>query len=179
MRLVTSILPIAICSWLITLAPIARADSLVDKLAAPRAGGASINVGGVTVVFDPPSLSGVPGQVLELSAEFIVPPGWHIYGKPLPEGYTPTAIRMQGAEIAEQSFSFPRPAMVTFADLGETMPVYQNTVRANGKLRLRGDLKPGTYDLVARVELQECDNKICKMPQTASATIPLVIKSTH
>lgn len=177
MRLVTRTNSIAVALLLIALvAPAARADPLMDKLGTPKIG-ASINIGDVTVVLDPPTLSGVPGQMLEVNADFVVPPGWHIYGAPLPEGYTPTAIKMQGDPIAEQSFSFPKPAMVTFADIGETMPVYQNTVRASGKLTLRSDVKPGSYDVIAKVELQECNDKICKMPQSASATIPLVIRS--
>lgn len=176
MRLVTSILSIAICSSLIALAPGARADSIADKLGAPQAADGSIKAGDVTVVFNPPALSGAPGQVIDVSADFIVPSGWHIYGKPLPEGYTPTTVAIEGEPIAKQAFSFPRPAMVTFKDLGETMPVYQDTVRADGKLTLRRDLKPGSYEVTAQVELQECNDKICKMPQSASATIPLLIK---
>lgn len=180
MRLITCIRSIAFCVVFVVAGVLAaRGDSLMDKLGAPQTGAVSIIAGDVTVVINPPTLSGVPGQVLEVSADFVVPPGWHIYGEPLPEGYTPTAIKMQGDAIAEQSFSFPKPAMVTFAGLGETMPVYKDTVRAEGKLRLRPDLKPGSYDVVARVELQECDDKICKMPQSASATIPLVIESAH
>lgn len=160
-------------------APNLRADSLIDKIGAAQNQAASINAGDVTVVINPPKLSGAPGQVIEVSADFKIPSGWHIYGKPLPEGFTPTAIALQSDAIAAQSFTFPKPEMVTFAAEGQTMPVYKDTVRANGKLKVRPDIKPGTYDVIARVELQECNDAICKMPKSASATLALVIKPAH
>lgn len=171
---------VAICAALLTVVgvavTVARADSVMQMLPFPQS---AIRAGGVTVVITPTSLVGAPGREIDVSADFVIPSGWHIYGKPLPEGYTPTAITMESNAIASQSFQFPKPEMVTFAGLGETMPVYKDTVRAAGKLRLRKDLKPGNYSVLAKVEFQECNDTICKLPQSASTTIALVIKSAH
>jgi hypothetical protein len=77
--------------------------------------------------------------------------------------------------VAKQSFNFPKPQMMSFATLGETLPVYQGNLHAGGKLLLRPDLKPGDYQLTGKVDFQECSDSICKIPQSLAFAIPLTI----
>lgn len=155
---------------------IAYADSILDKLDAPADSKTALIRGGdVQAVIKPSIDQAAPGQDVGVSAEFTIAPGWHIYGSPIPNNYTPTAIAFDNGVVAKQSFDFPKPEMVSFAALGETLPVYKDSVHASGKLMLRPDLKPGAYKLSGKVSFQECSDTICKIPQSIAFAIPITI----
>lgn len=116
------------------------------------------------------------GQQLHVLIEFAVAPGWHIYGVPLPEGYTPTAVKFDDGLISSQAVSFPKPTPVKFEVLGETLPVYQGDFKASGTIRLKQKLAPGDYQLAGTIEFQECNDTLCKMPRTARFEIPISIE---
>ncbi len=88
-----------------------------------------------------------------------------------------TTVTFDSGLVAKQSIAFPKPEMVTFPSLGQTLPVYKGSVHAGGDLKLRPDLKPGDYSLTGKVEFQECSDNICKMPQSLTFAIPLSIAS--
>jgi DsbC/DsbD-like thiol-disulfide interchange protein len=155
---------------------IANADSILDKLGAPAdSKSALVHGGDVQAVIKPSIDQAAPGQDIGVTAEFTIAPGWHIYGNPLPKSYTPTSITFDNSVVAKQSLDFPKPEMVSFASLGETLPVYKDSVHASGKLMLRPDLKPGDYNLTGKVSFQECSDTICKMPRSIPFAIPITI----
>ena len=117
------------------------------------------------------------GQRLRVMAEFAVGPGWHIYGQPLPEGYTPTSVKFDSALISSQSIEFPKPRPVKFEVLGETLPVYQGSFKAVGAIRLKPKLPLGDQKLAGTVEFQECNDTLCKMPRTVHFEIPIRIEA--
>jgi len=118
-----------------------------------------------------------PGQELAVTADFKVDTGWHIYGRPLPTGYVPTAINFDSAMVAEQSFEFPRPTPIRFAALGETLPVYSGDFKAIGKVLLKGTLPAGADKRAGELNYQECNDQICKLPQTVHFEIPITIQA--
>jgi hypothetical protein len=74
-------------------ATIAHADSILDKLGAPSDSGSALVKGGnVQAVIRPAVDRATPGQGIDVTADFTIAPDWHIYGKPVPSGYTPTSI---------------------------------------------------------------------------------------
>ena len=146
--------------------------------------GSAIDDNGVTVTADDVeakiSLSGshnFSGNEIGVMVDFTVGPGWHIYGRPLPEGYTPTAVKFDDALVSEQSIVFPKPTPVKFELLGETLPVYQGNFKAIGTLRLKQKLPPGDHTLGGTLEFQECNDSLCKMPRTAHFEIPIKIEA--
>jgi DsbC/DsbD-like thiol-disulfide interchange protein len=163
----------------ISIAVVARADDLLDKLGAPaNANVAAVKAGDVEATITPSAIHAAPGQQLEVHALLDIAPGWHIYGKPLPQGYTPTAIVFDNRVVATQSLDFPKPKMVSFPALGETLPVYQGQLSGDGKIRIRPDLKAGTYKLAGRLSFQECNDQICKLPQSAAFEMPFTIDAS-
>jgi len=141
-------------------------------------------VDGVTVKADDvqakSTLSGTriySGQQLRVEVEFAIEPGWHIYGRPLPEGYTPTSVKFDDALISSQALAFPKPTPVKFEVLGETLPVYQGDFKASGMLRLKQELPPGDHTLTGTLEFQECNDTLCKMPRTVRFEIPIRIET--
>jgi len=115
------------------------------------------------------------GQQLGVAIDFDVAPGWHIYGQPLPEGYTPTAVKFDDNIVASQTVNLPKATPVRFEALGETLPVYTGSFRAVGNVRLKQKLPPGDHKLTGTIEFQECNDSLCKIPQTARFAIPLKV----
>jgi hypothetical protein len=130
------------------------------------------NVQARIVVSDKRSFS---GQRLGAAVNFKVAPGWHIYGEPLPAGYNPTAVKFDDDLVASQTVEFPPPKPVKFELLGETLPVYQGEFRATGYILLKQKLATGEHKLTGTLNFQECNDKICKLPQSVRFQIPIRI----
>jgi DsbC/DsbD-like thiol-disulfide interchange protein len=117
------------------------------------------------------------GQRVGVIVSFDIAPGWHIYGRPLPEEYTPTTLTFDGGLLARQKLDFPKPTPVKFDLLGETLPVYQGRFNVTGDILLRRKLAPGEHQLGGTLSFQECNDNLCKMPQQVHFEIPLQIDS--
>ncbi len=117
------------------------------------------------------------GQQLGVAVDFDIAPGWHVYGKPLPEEYTPTTVTFDNDLVSGQKLDFPKPTPVKFELLGETLPVYQGRFKAVGDILLQQKLAPGEHQLGGTLSFQECNDNLCKMPQQTRFEIPLRIDS--
>ena len=117
------------------------------------------------------------GRKLGVVVEMAVAPGWHIYGEPLPagEGLTPTSIKFDDSLVAWQKLDLPKPTPLKFEALDETYPVYQGSFRAVGDIQLVQQLKPGAYEIAGTLNFQECNDAICKMPQSLRFALPIQI----
>jgi DsbC/DsbD-like thiol-disulfide interchange protein len=116
-------------------------------------------------------------QQLGVAVDFAVAPGWHIYGEPLPagEGLTPTSIKFDGDLVARQKIDLPKPTPLRFEALNETYPVYQGSFKAAGNIVLKQKLKAGDYSISGTLSFQECNDAICKMPQSVRFALPIKI----
>jgi DsbC/DsbD-like thiol-disulfide interchange protein len=168
-----------VASAIFAAAAIARADSVMDKLGAPSDGkSAMVRGGDVQAVIKPAVTQARAGQDIKVSADFTIASGWHIYGKPISTDYVPTTITFDNSVVAKQSIDFPKPEMMKFEALGQTLPVYKGSMHAGGDVKLRPDLKPGEYKLTGKVVFQECSDTICKMPLSLPFAIPITIASS-
>jgi DsbC/DsbD-like thiol-disulfide interchange protein len=129
----------------------------------------------VTATVVLPDAHAAAGGPLRVAVNFDVAPGWHIYGEPLPEDYTPTTVKFDDAMVAKQAIDFPKPVSMKFEAIGETFPVYTGKFSANGAIRLKPDLAPGEHDLAGAISFQECNNLECKAPQQARFEIPIMV----
>ncbi|HEY2105894.1 MAG TPA: protein-disulfide reductase DsbD domain-containing protein [Candidatus Binataceae bacterium] len=116
------------------------------------------------------------GQELGVAVDFNVKPPWHVYGEPLPQNYTATALRFDDVAAVRQSLAFPKPQSVKIASLGEVLPVYTGSFSATGSLVLKGSLKAGDHQLGGKLSFQECNSKICKLPRTVDFALPVTIE---
>jgi hypothetical protein len=173
------ILGLALVATAIAASPsISRADSVMDKLAASDAKSAMVHGGDVQAVIKPAVTQAAAGQNIKVSADFTIASPWHIYGKPISTDYIPTDITFDDGVVAKQSIDFPKPKMMKFEALGQTLPVYMGSMHAGGDVKLRPDLKPGDYKLTGKVVFQECSDNICKMPQSLPFEIPITVASS-
>ncbi len=117
------------------------------------------------------------GANVGVIVDFEIAPGWHVYGKPVPEEYTPIKVVFDSALLSGQRLDFPKPTPVNFALLGETLPVFQGNFKAHGNVLLRQDVAPGEQRLSGTLSFQECNDNLCKMPQEVRFAIPLRIEA--
>ena len=136
-----------------------------------------VNAGEVKAHIALSDMRAYSGQQLGVAVDFDIAPGWHIYGKPLPEEYTPTTVSFDQDLVSGQQLDFPKPTPVKFELLGETLPVYQGRFKAVGDIILRERLMPGEHRLNGTFSFQECNDNLCKMPQQVRFEIPLRIDS--
>ncbi|HUY28284.1 MAG TPA: protein-disulfide reductase DsbD domain-containing protein [Candidatus Binataceae bacterium] len=117
-----------------------------------------------------------PGHEVGVKVDIAIDPGWHIYGNPVPEDFVPTSVEFDQRMIAQQRIKFPAPTPVKFEGLGQTLPVYQNSVHATGAVMIDPKSKPGDYQIAGTFKFQECNDNICKIPQAVKFEIPVTIE---
>jgi DsbC/DsbD-like thiol-disulfide interchange protein len=119
------------------------------------------------------------GHQLEVAVDFDVAPGWHIYGEPLPdgEGLTPTSVVFNSDLLAQQTLKLPKPTPLRFEALNETYPVYTGQFTALGSIVLNQKTKAGDYTIPGTLSFQQCNDTMCKMPQTVHFEIPIKVEA--
>ncbi len=110
-----------------------------------------------------------------VTVDIAIGPGWHIYGNPVPQEFVPTSVTFSKAAVAAQKIDFPPPTPVEFKGLGETLPVYEKSVRAAGTIDISPALKPGNYQLAGTFKFQECNDNICRIPKAVNFAIPVTV----
>jgi hypothetical protein len=116
------------------------------------------------------------GQELGFFAAFTLEPGWHVYGAPLPEGYTTTSVTFDDPKILSQSFELPPATPVRNVILGETLPVHGGSFQGLGSLLLKFPLDAGKTMLSGQVRFQQCGETSCEMPETVRFRLPLTLE---
>ncbi|MGH7917157.1 MAG: protein-disulfide reductase DsbD domain-containing protein [Candidatus Binataceae bacterium] len=145
--------------------------------AATKASAVTVKSGDVRATITMPIATASAGQRLPLSVEFAIAPGWHIYGRPLPQDYQPTTIKFDETLVAAQSLRFPKPKPVDFKTLGQTLPVYEGDFSVPGVVVLKRNLTAGAHQLTGKLSFQECNDMECKMPRTVSFALPITVRT--
>ena len=114
------------------------------------------------------------GQLVVLTVEISLADGMHIYGRPLPEGYIPVELTLDGSEdLLLDRVAYPEPEEMDLEALGERLPVY------TGQLEIKAHCLGGNKDqkeifqVTARLRYQVCNDRECYLPQTLTLSLPL------
>lgn len=113
-----------------------------------------------------------PYQRLDLHFDLAVGPGLHVYGNPVPDGYTPLEVEidpLESLEVAAPRWPEPRPFRV--AGLDERFVVHEGAMRGTVPLFLTRNL--GHVELVARLRYQACSADECYPPGEVVLRLPL------
>jgi AhpC/TSA family/Disulphide bond corrector protein DsbC len=116
------------------------------------------------------------GQQVSFRATFALEPGWHVYGAPLPDGYTSTSIIFDDPRISRQSFTLPEPEIMEIPALGETFPVYSGSFQGIGALLLKFPIPDGRLVLRGRLGVQQCSETVCEPPLVIPFELPLTLE---
>lgn len=132
--------------------------------------------GPVTVQVIFPSPTAFAGQELSFLAKFHLDPGWHIYGNPLPPGYTATSLLIEDPRVLRQSFQFPPPQILHLPALDETLQVYSGVFEGIGSVLLKFPLPNGELALAGRLSFQACSDSTCEVPVEIAFTLAIQLK---
>ena len=123
------------------------------------------------------------GQRIWLAVELDIPPGLHVYGKPIPEGYYPLEVSVAPIDrvaIGEATFPEARPFQI--AGLDEQFVVYEGPVTVSLPLTFM-TVDAGTLTVDVSVSFQACSDTDCLLPTTVPLQLtiderPLVERPT-
>jgi len=136
----------------------------------------TLRSGALAVQIGLSSAQAFAGQEVSFFAHFALQPGWHIYGAPLPAGYTTTSITFEGPSVVRQKLELPAAEMLEIPALGETLPVYSGSFQGIGTLLLKHPLPEGRLTLEGRLECQQCSDTVCEPPETISFELALTLE---
>ena len=111
-------------------------------------------------------------QRLWLKVELTLPPGLHVYGQPIPEGYIPLSVEVapiEGLEIGAPEFPTPHPYRIE--GLEEEFVVYEQTVVVSVPLTFTKEGDDQTIHVTVRY--QACSDAGCFVPQTVALQLPV------
>jgi hypothetical protein len=140
------------------------------------AGSVTLKSGALTAQIGLASGSAFAGQELGFFAKVNLEPDWHVYGSPLPDGYTATSVVFDDPKVSRQSFELPRATPVEIALLQEVLPVYSTSFEGVGSLLLKFPLDQGPTTLSGHLRFQQCSDRICEPPETLRFELPLTIE---
>ena len=149
-----------------------REFGVVSEEAAPI----TLRGGALTVVIGLSTARAFAGQEISFFAKFALESGWHVYGSPLPKGYTTTSVTFDGPTIVRQSFELPPAAPMRVNFLGETVPVYSGSFQGLGSLLLKFPLDAGKIMLSGRLSFQQCSDTVCEPPEAIAFELPLILE---
>jgi hypothetical protein len=136
----------------------------------------TLRSGALTIDIGLPTARAFAGQEISFFAKFTLEPGWHVYGAPLPAGYTMTSVTFDGPTIVRQSFDFPPAAPMRVNFLEGPVPVYSGSFQGLGSLLLKFPLDAGKIKLSGRVSFQQCSDTVCEPPEAIAFELPLILE---
>lgn len=113
-------------------------------------------------------------QLTLLTVEIELKEGIHVYGRPLPEGYIPIELSLEGQpELVLHRIDYPESAKMRFEVLDETLPVYSGRIKIRAHCRGMNKDEEKAFEVKASLHYQACSDEECYLPQTIEFTFPL------
>lgn len=107
-----------------------------------------------------------------LTVRLHIADGLHIYGQPIPDGYTPLAVEVAPVDgLVVGALEGPQPRSFRVEGLDEQFVVYEG--EPVFALPLTFTKKPGTITLAITVRYQACSADDCLMPDAVALTLTL------
>ena len=114
----------------------------------------------------------VRGARIGLQVTLQLAPGYHVYGRPLAEGYLPITLGVDAPEtITVEPVAYPAPHPMRFGWLDETLPVYEGALTLATAITFTDQREDVT--IVATLRFQACTAEDCLIPQRLTFTFPL------
>lgn len=131
----------------------------------------------VRVVLAAPSLR--YGQVAELYVYIDLPPGQHVYGTPVPEGFIPTAVTVTGpASVRIDEPRVPPTRPFHIAGIADTFHVLDDHVEIAIPI-VSTEREATEIALDVRVRYQACTDRECFVPRDRQITLHIPIEPLY
>ncbi|MAE60408.1 MAG: thioredoxin [Planctomycetaceae bacterium] len=114
----------------------------------------------VTVKAFAESLSGEPGDVIDVRLELLMDEGWHIYAnEPGAERLIPTSVALvDRAGITLEAMDYPAGTERRYGDIDETVNVHEGRLELTARLRIAAEAEPGKAATTLQVTAQACND---------------------
>jgi len=113
-------------------------------------------------------------QLAVLTLEISLADGMHIYGRPLPEGYVPVELNVDGGDdLILRRIEYPDPEEMHLELLDERLPVYTDHLRIKAYCRGGNRDQEKTFAVNATLRYQACDDRVCYIPQAVPFSLSL------
>ena len=117
----------------------------------------------------------VRGERIGLRLKIQTPPGVHIYGQPLSEGYVPTTLTIDASEAVNvEPVRYPASYPLQTEWLDEELPVYEGTVTLTTALTFTEQREDVT--ITATLHFQACTTEECFLPQRLTFALPMTFQ---
>jgi DsbC/DsbD-like thiol-disulfide interchange protein len=129
----------------------------------------------VTFTATPARITSAPGKKFTLTFTVMIAKGWHINSHtPYQEYLVPTSITVTSAQpLTVAVMTYPAGSDFEFA--GETLSVFEGTIKLKADITIPKKTKPGKCDLTIKLRFQACDGKSCLAPEEVAAKVPVTI----
>ena len=119
------------------------------------------------------------GEVVQVRVKATMDEEWKIYSiYRISEGPLPTEISVGGTAVGVVASVIEPEPVHTFDPGFETDTYYHSgNIQFLVPVRLKRDLEPGNYDIVADIFFQVCNARLCYPPMTKSDTVNIIIES--
>jgi DsbC/DsbD-like thiol-disulfide interchange protein len=122
-------------------------------------------------------VSVAPGAKVSLVVDIAPNPGIHVYA-PGAKDYRPIALDVtppRNTTLAPTAY--PKPELLFFAPLKETVPVYQKPFRITRQMTVSRAVKSGSsVNVSGTVDYQACDDKVCFAPASVPVNWTIAVK---
>ncbi|MCU1268019.1 MAG: thiol:disulfide interchange protein DsbD [Acidobacteria bacterium] len=104
--------------------------------------------------------------------------GYHVNANPATDAYLKaTELIVQPAEGLTLAFiKYPTAVKKTFSFSDKQLAVYEGEIPIKVQLKAGKEAAKGSHKLVAKLNVQACDDQLCYPPGTLELTIPVTVK---
>ena len=117
-----------------------------------------------------------PAQVLTMNVRIKMRDGFHLYARPVPQGYTPFTITVtEDSNFAAADFQLPAGESFQVDGLEEKFFILPKEFETTALLGLAKKPQPGTLKIVVKMQMQACSEKACFAPEDVSVEMPIEV----
>lgn len=135
---------------------------------------ASVNV----VKATPQELTLTRGESGDAVVSLKITNGYHVNANPPSYPYLKaTELEFQPATgLTVEFITYPDPLTKKFAFAEKPLAVYEGETTLKARLKADKTAPPGIHNLLAKLRVQACDEKVCYAPGALDLTVPVNIK---
>ncbi len=117
-------------------------------------------------------------QLLSVVVDISLKDGFHLYGKPIPQGFIPLDIKFESNPNFEvDEFTYPETKTFKIESLKETFHILPDKINVQTFLRIKNRPEAGNHTIKATITFQACNDRVCMIPEKLKFDFPLRIST--
>ncbi len=117
-------------------------------------------------------------QLLSVVVDISLKDGFHLYGKPIPQGFIAFEIEFESNPNFEvDEFTYPETKAFKIESLQETFHILPDKINLKTFLRIKNQPEAGKHTVTATVTFQACNDRVCMIPEKLKFDFPLRIST--